>query len=72
MAETKIDFEKSLNELERIVEQLESGEATLDEAIKLFEKGVKCAGDCREALKSAENKILRLTDAENEDNSNDK
>ena len=39
MAENKIDFEKSLSELEKIVAQLGSGECSLDESIKLFEKG---------------------------------
>ena len=64
MSDNKIDFEKSLNELEKIVAQLESGECSLDESIKLFEKGVKCAGDCRNALKDAKSKIMSLTDVE--------
>ena len=53
-------LEKSLDELEKIVEKLESGECTLDESIKLFEKGVKYASDCRTALKDAKEKIVNL------------
>lgn len=66
MAENKIDFEKSLKELEKIVANLESGECSLDESIKLFEKGVKCASDCRTALKDAKTKILSLSEIEEE------
>ncbi len=66
MSENKIDFEKSLDELEKIVEKLESGECTLDESIKLFEKGVKYASDCRTALKDAKEKIVNLSEIEEE------
>ena len=41
------DFEKSISELENIVAQLESGDITLDESIKLFERGTKLTKDCR-------------------------
>ncbi len=64
MAENKIDFEKSLGELEKIVAKLESGECSLDESIKLFEKGVKYTSECRDALKSAKEKITTLTELE--------
>jgi exodeoxyribonuclease VII small subunit len=37
----KIDFEKSMDELEKIVNDLESGALTLDESIKAFERGVE-------------------------------
>ena len=63
----KKTFEESLNELEKIVAKLESGECSLDESIKLFEEGVKFAGDCRTALKEAQSKILTLTEAEEND-----
>lgn len=68
MAETNIDFEKSLEALENIVEKLESGECTLDESIKLFEQGVKYTGECRTALKNAKEKITTLTELEKEEN----
>ena len=65
--DNKIDFEKSLEALEKIVARLESGECSLDESIKLFEEGVKFAGDCRTALKEAQSKITALTEAEEND-----
>ena len=46
----KIDFEKSLKELEKIVASLESSECTLEESINLFEKGMANVKACSEAL----------------------
>ena len=47
------DFEKSISELEKIVSLLESGDITLDESIKLFERGTELAGECRKTLETA-------------------
>lgn len=60
------DFEKSISELENIVAQLESGDITLDESIKLFERGTKLTNDCRKTLETAKQKIINLTEAEEE------
>lgn len=60
------DFEKAISELEEITRQLESGDASLDEAVKLFEKGMKLSNDCRRALDTAKQKIITLTEAEAE------
>ncbi len=60
------DFEKSISELENIVAQLESGDITLDESIKLFERGTKLTKDCRKTLETAKQKIITLTEAEEE------
>lgn len=60
------DFEKSISELENIVAQLESGDITLDESIKLFERGTKLTNDCRKTLETAKQKIITLTEAEKE------
>ena len=54
MADNK--FEKSLGELEKIVETLEKGETTLDESIELFEKGMKISKACRENLDNVKQK----------------
>lgn len=54
MAET---FETSLNELERIVKQLEDGDMPLEESLKLFENGVRLSRECRERLNNAERRI---------------
>lgn len=65
------DFEASLLELEKIVEKLEGGEISLDESIKLFEKGMELSNDCRKTLNAARNKIITLTEAEKEAESDD-
>ncbi len=64
MATAKPDFEKSLTSLEKIVDELENGECTLDEAIKLFEQGMTDIKACRKALDMAEKKIISLTEVE--------
>ena len=50
-------FESSLAELEKIVEQLESGDQPLEESLKLFENGVRLTRECRERLNEAERRI---------------
>lgn len=40
-----MDFEKNLNELEQIIEQMESGELSLDDSLKSFEQGVKLSSN---------------------------
>ena len=53
-------FEKSLEELEIIVNRLERGDLPLEESLKLFEDGIKLSRECRERLTSAERKIQVL------------
>lgn len=50
-------FEASLNELERIVKQLEDGDLALEESLKLFEDGIRLSRECRERLTNAERRI---------------
>lgn len=57
MAERKISFEQGAARLEEIVAKLESGEATLDESLKLFEEGSKLLGKCGAMLDAAEQKV---------------
>lgn len=54
-------FETAMARLEDIVAVLESGNATLDESLKLFEEGTKLTAFCNESLKTAEQKITQLT-----------
>ena len=61
MAKTNT-FEQSMEELEKVVSTLEKGECSLDEAVKLFEKGVKLSNECNEALDKVEQKIKILTE----------
>ncbi|MDM4014000.1 exodeoxyribonuclease VII small subunit [Roseiconus lacunae] len=56
-----IDFESSLQEVEAIVEQLESGELGLSESLASYEKGIAKIKLCHEVLRRAEQKISLLT-----------
>ncbi len=62
------NFENKLIELEKIVTKLENSEISLDEAIALFEDGIKLSDDCRKILETAERKIKTLTECEGESN----
>lgn len=50
-------FESSLQELEKIVRNLEDGDLSLEESLKLFEDGVKLSRECQERLNQAERRI---------------
>ena len=56
------DFEKSLKELETIVERMEKGEQTLEASLKDFERGNALAAACRASLEEAEQRIEKLVD----------
>ena len=56
----KLDFEKAMTELEKIVENLESGELTLDDSIKAFEKGIELSKLCQKKLEAAEERVKKL------------
>lgn len=51
------NFEKDLEKLEQIVQNLEKGELTLEDALKQFEEGIRLARQCEKALSEAERKI---------------
>jgi len=55
--EKKFNLEKSLADLESLVEELESGDLPLDAAMKKFEEGIKLTRGCQAALKDAEQKV---------------
>ena len=61
-----IDFEKSLKQLETLVDKLEKGDLSLEDSLKNFEQGVKLTRECRQALQTAEQKISVLN-KENKD-----
>ncbi|QGT98966.1 Exodeoxyribonuclease VII small subunit [Candidatus Syntrophocurvum alkaliphilum] len=56
----KISFEEALQKLEAIVDKLESGELELQEALKLFEEGVRLSVYCQSELKATDYKISKL------------
>jgi exodeoxyribonuclease VII small subunit len=53
-------FEESLKRLEAVVDQLEKGELTLEESLKLFEEGVNLTASCKQELDAAEGKVQML------------
>ena len=58
------EFEKSFQNLEKIVQRLESEELPLDESLQLFEEGIKLSRFCHQRLEEVEKKIeLILADA---------
>lgn len=63
----KANFESMLNDLEKVVRDLETGELDLDGSIKKFDEGVKLYKSCKKELDLAENKIKKLSDSLRED-----
>jgi exodeoxyribonuclease VII small subunit len=61
------DFERSLAELEAIIDKLEQGELSLDESLRHFERGVQLTRVCQNALKQAEQKVEILLRKSGED-----
>ena len=55
-----IDFEKTLAELEQLVETMEAGDLSLEESLKCFEKGITLTKACQQALTEAEQKVSIL------------
>ena len=55
-----IDFEKSLDELEDLVERMEQGDNSLEDSLKDFERGIELTRNCQTALTEAEQKVQIL------------
>jgi exodeoxyribonuclease VII small subunit len=53
----KQDFAKSYSELEKIIEEFESGEINLEEGVKKFEKGLSLAVELKKQLEEVENRV---------------
>ena len=56
-----ISFEESLEKLEEIVEKLEKGTLSLDEALKLYEEGMHFSDKCLEKLNATKKKVEKLS-----------
>ena len=52
-AKKSVNLEKALNELEKLVEEMEQGNLSLEESLKRFEKGISLTSDCQQALQNA-------------------
>jgi exodeoxyribonuclease VII small subunit len=60
VSETELTFEQAQIELEKIVERLEQGQASLDEALALWERGEQLYTFCRDKLDGAQGKVEEL------------
>lgn len=60
------DFEKSLEELEGLVEKLESGDLSLDESLKQFKRGVELTRHCQGVLEDAQQTVEQLLKVDDE------
>ena len=63
----KFNLEKSLSDLEALVEELESGDLPLEKAMKKFEDGIRLTRGCQAALKDAEQKVQILLESAGEE-----
>lgn len=63
----EFDFEKSLEELESLVELMEKGDLSLEDSLKHFERGVALTRACQKALTEAEQKVSILISNQGKD-----
>ena len=56
----KKSFESQIENLEKIVAELENGKLSLDESVSKFEEGIKISKECNKTLEEAEKKITIL------------
>ena len=55
-------FEKQMQDIEAIIEKLDSGELALEKSLELYEKGIGIVKDCHAILNKAESKMRLLLD----------
>ena len=55
-------YEDQINALKEIIEKIETGDAGLEESLKLYEKGIAIMKNCEKILEEAELKITELQD----------
>jgi exodeoxyribonuclease VII small subunit len=60
------DFEKSLTELEELVQRLETGDLPLEDALKSFERGIGLTRECQTALDAAQARVEILLQRDGE------
>jgi exodeoxyribonuclease VII small subunit len=61
---SKQTFEMAMEKLQRIVDELETGNLPLEEARKKFEEGIKLSNFCSQKLEETEKKITLLTESQ--------
>ncbi|MBK7167887.1 MAG: exodeoxyribonuclease VII small subunit [Gammaproteobacteria bacterium] len=60
------NFEKSLSELETLVERMEEGDMSLEDSLKAFENGIRLTQHCQQALTRAQQRVQILMQGEDE------
>jgi exodeoxyribonuclease VII small subunit len=58
--QTVASFETSLDELEKVVKELESGDLALDRSLDLFSRGMQLSESCRKQMEDAETRVEML------------
>mgnify|MGYP001230470025 FL=1 len=58
-----VNFETSLQKLEKIIEKLEDGDISLEDSVKSFEEGIGLVKECQKQLSKAELKVKKLLDS---------
>ena len=59
-AQPAASFESSMDELEKVVKELEGGDLSLDRSLELFERGMSLSDICRKQLEEAETRVEML------------
>jgi exodeoxyribonuclease VII small subunit len=59
-AQPAVSFESSMDELEKVVKELEGGDLSLDRSLELFERGMSLSDACRKQLEEAETRVEML------------
>jgi exodeoxyribonuclease VII small subunit len=59
-AQPAVSFEASMDELEKVVKELEGGDLSLDRSLELFERGMSLSDACRKQLEEAETRVEML------------
>lgn len=62
----KKSFEEQMEQLEKIVGELEKGELSLEDSVTRFEEGIKISKECNKTLEEAEKKITILVNQDGE------
>ena len=60
MAKEEVKFEDKLNNLEKMVNELEKGDVDLDDAINKYTNAMKLAKECSDSLKNAEENVNKI------------
>lgn len=64
-------FEEAMLELEKIVQQLETGDVQLEDSITLYKKGMELSTFCQQKLQNAEKQLVSIVDKDGERSSMD-